>query len=84
MQHPHDAPRSRRPSRHELLHSRRDFFKTVMGSALAGASILEIARYQAAWAQALAPTADPNLFEIRKAGEGVYLAFAKQIGRAHV
>lgn len=67
----------RRRSRHELLHSRRDFFKTVMGSALAGASILEIAQYQAAWAQALAPTADPTLFEIKKAADAVYLAFAK-------
>lgn len=69
--------RPHRPSRHARLHSRRDFFKTVMGGALAGASILEIAQYQAAWAQALAPTADANLFEIRKAAEGVYLAFAK-------
>jgi len=72
-----NLPQQARPSRHQLLHSRRDFFKTVMGRALAGASILEIAQYQAAWAQALAPTADPTLFEIRKAAEGVYQAFAK-------
>ena len=60
-----------------MLHSRRDFFQTVMGSALAGASLLEIAQYQAAWAQTLASSADPNLFEIRKASDGVYLAFAQ-------
>lgn len=75
MHLPHHPDRP--SSRHERLHSRRDFFKTVMGGALTGASILEIAQYQAAWAQALAPTADPTLFEIRKAAEGVYQAFAK-------
>ena len=75
--HPHDSRHSRRRSRHDMLHSRRDFFKTMMGGALAGASILEIAQYQAAWAQSLAATADTNLFEIRKAAEGVYQAFAK-------
>ena len=71
-------PHHPRPaSRHQMLHSRRDFFKTVMGSALAGASILEIAQCQAAWAQALAPNADPTRFEIRKAADNVYQAFAK-------
>lgn len=70
-------PPPRRPSRHERAHSRRDFFKMVMGRTLAGASILEIAQHQAAWAQALAPNADPTRFEIRKAKDGIFQAFAK-------
>jgi hypothetical protein len=49
-----------RLSQHSHRHShpsRRDFFRTVMGSALAGASILELAQYRAAWAKAGASTA---------------------------
>jgi cyclase len=57
--------------------SRRDFFRTVMGSALAGASILELAQYRAAWAQAGASTANADLFDIEKVAEDVYFARAK-------
>jgi hypothetical protein len=45
--------------------SRRDFLRVMMGSALAGASILELAYYRAAWARAAAPSSDSNLFEIQ-------------------
>jgi len=48
-----------------------------MGSALAGASVLELAQYRAAWAQAIAPTANADLFDIEKVADDVYFARAK-------
>jgi hypothetical protein len=36
--------------------SRRDFLRVLMGGALAGASILELAWHRAAWASAAAPS----------------------------
>ena len=56
--------------------SRRDFLRVLMGGALAGASVLELAYHRAAWARAAAP-ADDNLFDIQKAAEGVYFAHAR-------
>ncbi len=57
--------------------SRRDFFhRTVLGS-VAGASILDLARRRAAWAQAMVPGAATDLFEIRNVADGVYFAFAR-------
>jgi cyclase len=61
--HPHDAP------------SRRDFLRTMTG-ALAGASIVELAWYRAAWARAAAPDSDANLFDIQKVASGVFFAHA--------
>jgi cyclase len=55
--------------------SRRDFLR-VFSSALAGASILELAYYRAAWARAAAPSAPENLFDLQKVAEGVYFAHA--------
>jgi cyclase len=56
--------------------SRRDFFqRMVLGSA--GASILELAWRRAAWAQAMAPGAPSDLFEIQNVADGVYFAFAR-------
>jgi glyoxylase-like metal-dependent hydrolase (beta-lactamase superfamily II) len=49
----------------------------MMGSALAGASILELAYYRAAWARAAAPSSDSNLFEIQKVANGIYFAQAR-------
>jgi cyclase len=49
----------------------------MVGSALAGASILELAYYRAAWARAAAPSSDANLFEIQKVGNGIYFAQAR-------
>lgn len=57
--------------------SRRDFLRVMMGSALAGASILELAYYRAAWARAAAPGSEANLFEIQKVADGVYFAQAR-------
>jgi cyclase len=56
--------------------SRRDFLKVLVGGALAGASILELAYHRAAWARAAAPS-DANLFNIQKVAEGVYFAQAR-------
>ncbi len=53
--------------------SRRDFLR----SALAGASILELAWHRAAWARAAAPGSDPWLFDIQKVANGVYFAHAR-------
>jgi cyclase len=57
--------------------SRRDFLRVLMGGALAGASILELAWHRAAWARSAAPTSDPNLFDIQKVANGVYFARAR-------
>jgi cyclase len=60
----------------EASTSRRDFFRLLMGGALAGASILELAYHRAAWARAAAPTSDANLFDLQKVATGVYFARA--------
>jgi cyclase len=57
--------------------TRRDFLRVLMGGALAGGSILELAYHRAAWARAAAPTADTNLFKIQKAADGIYFAQAR-------
>ncbi len=57
--------------------SRRDFLRVLMGSALAGASILELAWHRAAWARSAAPSSDANLFDIQKVANGVYFARAR-------
>src|SRR6202795_3602839 len=58
-------------------HSRRDFFSTAFGGALAGASIIEEAFLRATWARAQAPGASRNLFRIEKVADGVYAALAR-------
>ena len=68
------------PQSHRYHHSqsRRDFFRSLVGGALTGASILELAWHRAAWARAArVPTADPQLFDIEKVAEGVYCALAR-------
>jgi glyoxylase-like metal-dependent hydrolase (beta-lactamase superfamily II) len=57
--------------------SRRDFLRVLMGSALGGASILELAYHRAAWARAAAPSSDAKLFDLQKAANGVYFAHAR-------
>lgn len=59
------------------MHSRRDFFRALIGSTLASASVLELAFHRAAWARGLARYSDPQLFDIQKAAEGVYFARAR-------
>ena len=62
---------------HHAHHSRRDFFNQVLGGALAGASVLEVGFFRAAWARAQAPAASAPLFDIEKVAEGVYCALAR-------
>lgn len=57
--------------------SRRDFLRMLMGGALAGVSILELAYHRAAWARAASPNSGPDLFDIEKVADGVYLAQAR-------
>lgn len=57
--------------------SRRDFFRVLMGGAMAGASVLEIAFHRAAWARAAAPVDSRDLFDIEMAAPGVYFAHAR-------
>jgi cyclase len=62
----------------DAQHSRRDFLRVLMGGALTGASILELAYHRAAWARAAAAAgSDLNLFDLQKAGEGVFFAQAR-------
>jgi glyoxylase-like metal-dependent hydrolase (beta-lactamase superfamily II) len=48
-----------------------------MGTTLAGASMMELAWHRAAWARTDAPMAEPKLFDLQKAAEGVFFALAK-------
>jgi cyclase len=56
--------------------SRRDFLRVLMGGALAGASVMELAFHRAAWASAATP-AEHDLFDLVKAAPGVYFAHAR-------
>jgi cyclase len=62
---------------HEHPPTRRDFLRLLMGSALADASILEVAYHRAAWARAAAPAAEDGLFNIQKVADGIYFAQAR-------
>ncbi len=57
--------------------SRRDFLRVLMGGALTGASIIELAYHRAAWARAAAAGSDAKLFDLQKAAEGVFFAQAR-------
>ncbi len=57
--------------------SRRDFLRVLMGGALGGASVMELAWHRAAWARAAGPGADAKLFDLEKAADGVYFAKAR-------
>jgi glyoxylase-like metal-dependent hydrolase (beta-lactamase superfamily II) len=74
--HPHPHPHSRNHVDPEVNTSRRDFLRVLMGGALAGASVLELAYHRAAWARAAAPATEGNLFDLQKVADGVYFAHA--------
>lgn len=50
----------------EHLHTRRGFYSRLIGTSLAGASVLEVGIATAAHTRALAKTAEANLFRIEK------------------
>ena len=62
---------------HPQNHTRRDFFGTLVKRTLAGAGLLELAQYRAAWFRAMAATADPQLFDVEKVAPGVFFARAR-------
>src|SRR5262249_44655510 len=62
---------------HPHTHTRRDFFGTFAKRILAGAGLLELAHYRAAWFRALAATSDSQLFDIEMVAPGVYFARAR-------
>ena len=68
--HNHDEP-----ERHGT--SRRNFLRVLMGGALTGASVMELAWHRAAWARAADPAAGNKLFDLEKAADGVYFAKAR-------
>ena len=76
LHHHSPSPSVHHAHSHEAYPSRRDFLRVLMGGALAGASILELAYHRAAWARA---ALDPGskLFDIEKAAEGIYFAQAR-------
>jgi len=74
--HSHDHPHHHHHP-HAHFSSRREFFRMTVGNALLGAAILEAARARAAWAQAMVPASDAQLFDIEKVAEGVYFARAR-------
>src|SRR4051812_30493845 len=57
--------------------SRRDFLRVLMGGALAGASVMEMAWHRAAWARAAGSAPDEKLFDLQKAADRVYFAKAR-------
>ena len=69
--------------RHPHHHSRRDFFQTMLHTALAGAGVLEIAASRALWAQVLSREAPAARFEISKVAENVYFALARPFAMAN-
>ena len=79
--HPDHQYRHTHPHNHvepERTHpSRRDFLRVLMGGALAGASVMELAWHRAAWARAAASATDNKLFDLEKAADGVYFAKAR-------
>ncbi|HEY3706934.1 MAG TPA: MBL fold metallo-hydrolase [Terracidiphilus sp.] len=61
----------------ERMRSRRDFLRTLMGTTLAGASVMELAWHRAAWARSAGNGRADELFDLQKAADGVYFAHAR-------
>ena len=76
-QHPHSHSHPRNHVTQATPTSRRDFLRTLTGSVLAGAGVMELAWHRAAWASAATPGEGAKLFDIHKAAEGVYFAQAR-------
>jgi cyclase len=73
---PHSHPHEHHHADHHHT-SRRDFVRLLMGGALAGASVVELAWHRAAWARAISAPVDDKLFDLEKAADGVYFAKAR-------
>lgn len=70
--------------RKERLSSRRDFLRSLMGTTLAAASMVELGWHRGAWARAAARGPNARLFNLHKAAEGVFLAQALPQSRAMI
>ncbi len=79
--HGHDHWHSHGHSHHHAdssrSSSRRDFLRVLMGGALAGVSVIELAYHRAAWARAALPDSDVKLFDLEKVADGIYMAQAR-------
>lgn len=62
---------------HHHGNTRRDFFRSTLRTALAGATIFEEAFLRAGWARAQSQTASANLFYLEKVADGIFAALAK-------
>jgi glyoxylase-like metal-dependent hydrolase (beta-lactamase superfamily II) len=77
--HVHDSPHTNFDQRNHVslaTGTRRDFLRVLMGGALAGAGVMELAYHRAAWARAAAIPGEGNLFDLHKAADGVFFAQA--------
>jgi cyclase len=75
--HSHSHGHSHHHADSPALSSRRDFLRVLMGGALAGVSLMELAYHRAAWARAAVPNSDIKLFDFEKVADGVSLAQAR-------
>ena len=73
----HTHPHLPRRANGSEVNSRRNFFRTLMGGALTGASVLELAFHRAAWARAASSDSDSNLFNLQTVSDGVFFAQAR-------
>lgn len=80
--HPHPHSHTHVHNHVDPRHTRRDFLRVLMGGALAGASVIELAWHRAAWARAAGPSAYARLFDLERAADGVY--FAKALPQAMI
>jgi len=75
--HQHGHAHTHHHTHNHVEPTRRDFLRILMGGALTGASVMELAWHRAAWARSAGPVADANLFDLEKGAEGVYFAKAR-------
>ena len=64
--HSHGQAHTHNHTDSSRLSSRRDFMRVLMGGALAGVSVIELAYHRAAWARAALPDSGPRLFDFEK------------------
>lgn len=75
--HGHSHPQVRNHDSSLDRTSRRDFLRVLMGGALSGASVMELAYHRAAWARTATGLDDAKLFDLQQAADGVFFAQAR-------
>lgn len=79
-EHSHHTPSHAHSHNHvvpEKLRTRRDFLRTLMGTTLAGAPMVELAWHRAVWARTTASGGEQKLFDLERAADGVFFALAR-------